>query len=297
MKDLKEAGVAHPTGNPVIPLVDKKPLVTKWQLKTREALLASSMWPSANNYGIRLDDLTVIDVDDGDPDDALKYLGIDTEPTGRVRTNRGYHLFFKGKTETSKFEGNGTKGDILSGNTRFVVGWEYPDGDIQELPSEWSPPRRAKTAGAGWEYPLLKDVPEGRRHKRFLSASHKLTAAGLTEGTVLAALRSENKLMAKPLPDKQIADTARDGFAFESARLAHPAQMAIYSPEELKLEGRKAKMGRFQRRSLGKAAPPPTSVDCNDRPLTFAEEAQSHYGHPKTGKTWSALGPMQPGRG
>ena len=290
MKDLKEAGIAHPTGSPVIPLVDKKPLVTKWQLKTREELLASSMWPSANNYGIRLDGLTVIDVDDGDPDDALKHLGIDTEPTGRVKTLRGYHLFFKGETASGRFEGNGTKGDILSGNTRFVVGWEYPDGDTQELPEGWAPQRKAKAkVKARWEYRRLRDAPVGERHDTAMDLGRKLARAGLPLYAVETYLVHENEMAVNPRPEDELRREARSAYAFVTEHELPPNPVKLYSPKEHSLETVDELMRQSQ--PLGPPPPPPepTALDENGNAITFAGESGFVFGRSEQGKSWVAV--------
>ncbi|BAJ50258.1 hypothetical protein CSUB_C0397 [Candidatus Caldarchaeum subterraneum] len=107
----------------VIPLVrgDKRPMVSEWQKKSREELFAVFREHSGCNIGIRLDSLTVLDIEHA----RLWRLFFETEPrelaskTWVSRTGGGgYHVYFKGSTTPSKADGYA---ELRSGEKQFVV--------------------------------------------------------------------------------------------------------------------------------------------------------------------------------
>lgn len=113
----------------VVPLVAKEngkaPLVKGWQ-KTRlskarfEALMGSN---GSTIYGVRLDHMVVLDLDEKDLDLVAhleERFGI---ASVKVETPRGFHLYYSGAPiDLPRLRQDGMRVDVLSGKKHYVVG-------------------------------------------------------------------------------------------------------------------------------------------------------------------------------
>lgn len=113
----------------VLPLVaeedGKAPLVKGWQKirlsKARfEALMATNR---STIYGVRLDGMVVLDLDENDTDLVARLEEIFGIASVKVATPRGFHLYYSGASvNLPKLRQEGMQVDVLSGNKYYVVG-------------------------------------------------------------------------------------------------------------------------------------------------------------------------------
>ena len=106
---------------PLVPLKGKQPFCTGW---ASDHVHTDSCWSVADAFGIRLDGLTVVDLDHIKNVDAeMRQIITDLE-TLTVMTPRGLHVYLRG--EVGGFSRRGL-GDVMSGKGRQVVAPDMPD--------------------------------------------------------------------------------------------------------------------------------------------------------------------------
>ena len=143
----------------VFPVTGKEPLVP-WK-ENKVLFVEDHPWDRATGYGVRLDNITVIDIDTKDPTVIQDYP--QPHETFTVSTNKGFHLYYRGPSESILHPGDAPV-DILSG-VRYVIGPGslHPDGAIYTIINDAS---MAPTALARDLLTFIFDLKPSKRKKQ-----------------------------------------------------------------------------------------------------------------------------------
>jgi len=150
---------------------------------------------TATGYGIRLHDMTVLDVDSDDVELTINLLIRFGVTTMRTRTpSGGFHLYYGGSVEAAlNLRAEGYPVDVKSGPNSFVVGpysrrpggkIYQPDVDplvVSDLCPLHAPPSVARSAR----------VREGSRHQHLLNYGRRLVREAATEDQLSEWLQEE----------------------------------------------------------------------------------------------------------
>ena len=280
-------------GHVVLPLTDKVCSVKHWNVLTT---FAPPQWRRANCYGVRLDDLTVIDIDDrGRVDDALAELGIDLGDTFTVRTPRGIHIYFGGATRTIRAEW----GEIKSTSGGYVVGpgCERSDGGtytvLHDQPIMPVPKTLHKTiqkpprdTGPLWE------LQEGDRHSTLFEAACGMTRLYFSQDVVAAAITKQNEELGHPLPDHEIDRIATRAYKLVESEARTNLRMAgLRKKLKVKQKSKKDDIEIHYPVSLDmeKSLAEPLLTGESDIPLLGRDQVHWIYGEHGIGKSQAVL--------
>ncbi|MBE0455552.1 MAG: bifunctional DNA primase/polymerase [Roseovarius sp.] len=112
----------------------KKPLLRGWadQRLTLSQVLGPMHRTGVAMYGVRLDDLAVVDCDTDDPDLVTELEARFGPSSVHVRTPRGRHLYYRLTGKAPNLRGEGLPVDIKTGPRAYVAGPHSmrPDGGI-----------------------------------------------------------------------------------------------------------------------------------------------------------------------
>lgn len=223
-------------GLKVVPVKDKKPLVPfadRQSLPTNiiEKLILDG---KANGLGLRLGDLTVIDIDDPDPSWVSKALARFGNTSVRVRTpSGGIHLYYAGQLERPpNLKDEGWPVDVKTGENQYVVcanswrvdgrsycveGNAVKDGPLPLiLDNDAAPaPLHRRLRGAAKPKSLEATgaiIPVGQRHDYLIGRAKLLARNIKSETALLDALRSVFELecdTSAPLETEELEEIAR----------------------------------------------------------------------------------------
>lgn len=178
------------------------------------------------NIGIRTgkeSNLLVIDVDGPAGVESLQQFG-DLPRTATVQTGKGQHLYFRWPDVADDIRskaGNLGKGLDHRANDGYVVappsqhvsGSEYkwlidPRGGIADLPPAILARLREKPVTK--TVPTVQGtIPNGTRDNTLTSLAGSMRRRGMSEASILAALREENKRCEEPLKDADLERIAK----------------------------------------------------------------------------------------
>lgn len=174
-------------GFPLIPLGaggdGKAPMAASWAgppLALRR-VLGPLYRAGSQVYGVRLDDLAVIDCDE-DNDDLVAAMEVRFGPSPvHVKTPRGRHLYYRAKGKAPNLRSEGLPVDIKTGPRAYVVGplSKRPDGGLY-LPAKGTLGKDAlpllghgdgpQSAIKGEEH-ANQSIPVGDRHNNLVKAA------------------------------------------------------------------------------------------------------------------------------
>jgi len=103
----------------------KEPMMRNWQttrlsLSTFEARMKAK---ASMTYGVRLNDMVVVDIDEKSPDLIVQLQARYGVASVIVETPRGFHLYYCGRPKNlPDLRQEGLSVDVLSGNQKYVVG-------------------------------------------------------------------------------------------------------------------------------------------------------------------------------
>ena len=207
----------------VFPTFQKAPVQgVMWKTQaTTETSNFRELWNQANGFGIVLDGLTVIDIDDPSVLESLPQV----EETLVVRTPRGFHAYLAGETQTKVGFVPGV--DIKSGSGSYVVGpgslfddkmyWIIFDRPIAYLGDQpallkWlgTEPNQSGTTPPPSSDDTFGKVYEGNRDNTMFRLACSMRSKGFSYEGVLAALLIQNEeVCVPPLSVRVIQEKAR----------------------------------------------------------------------------------------
>ena len=221
------------TGLYTFPVRGKHPLKDVFWKENHQ--YPEKVWRQATGYGVRLDDHSVIDVDDVSSRNRLE-AGMPS-PTGELKrvlpntllvsTPRGgLHIYLVGELHRQSLRG----GDLKSGDGSYVVGpgsWilqiSYSIDNMGEILSlttfadcnsasnvlnimGYEEDGAEKTEQPSEPSPV---VQKGQRNTALTSLAGSMRHLGFESDAILAALREQNKLVCvPPLPDHELTNMA-----------------------------------------------------------------------------------------
>ena len=263
----------------------KRVRVKGWQRLDAETLAEHDHWGDAGAaYGLRLDGLTCLDVDDIAAFDSE--VGFwDRQQTLIVTTGRGAHLIYRGESQS----GNYPWGSVKSGASHYIVGPESVRDDgvaykvasgtdpapVAEIPDLGEPVRVAAVDSDG-------PIEEGGRDNALTSIAGRLRRAGASAAAVEVHLAEINRERCKPpLSTADVKRIAQSVARYEPEReiskvkaAVKPAHDAAAAVADLLLEARPAPQ------------PPTVCADDDGHALLFGGQATAVYGRPGQGKSW-----------
>ena len=216
----------HKLGFSVIPLVGKKCSLRSWKYyqKRQPTLAKLKKWFFEKDQNIaivtgRISNLLVLDIDSEEARQKAEELGLWVE-TPRVKTGKGWHLYFKYREGVRNFVGEGElKGLDVRSDGGYVVAppsvhpetgatyrWEIPPNQVSfaelpELPFEKS----SKKALA----PLYEGVPEGQRNDSLAKLVGSWVRDGASLESCLRMALAWNSQNSPPLPESEVERTVR----------------------------------------------------------------------------------------
>ena len=306
-------GWAETLGTAALPVrAGKRPAVSRWTERTAESLHREQRWVGdVTAYGLRLDGLTVVDVDDRSQLPAvLDWLG--SPATLVVATPRGAHVYFRGEVPPAKY----SWGDVLSGPGRYVLGplSVRDDGGSYDLPDvyperpaplpacldESSPERAADLA-------LLGRLARGRCDDRpdwlAVMGAYRLRYGDSVEDELRAWSAASEAYDARTWrrdwrslkgPGDKPADAVTMAtvqmWADDDSGVPQVRVRAAQRPQEPEAGGdRWAEIMAMSRIDSVPGEPPPAVVSVAGTGLLFGGETTFLYGLPGTGKSWAAV--------
>ncbi|MCY4128096.1 MAG: bifunctional DNA primase/polymerase [Gammaproteobacteria bacterium] len=276
-----------------LPLEDKICRIKHWNVLTT---FADVQWAKANCYGIRLDDLTVIDIDKRSKiNDALAELDLRLGDTFTVETPRGIHIYYTGATRTVRAEWGEIKstsgGYVVGPNCTRSDGQSYSvlhDIDIAPVPKAihrliQQPP---KDSGPLWE------LQEGDRHSTLFEAACGMTRLYFSQEVVTNAIAHQNEELGHPLPDHEVERLARNAYQRVESEARTNLRMAGMR-KKLQIQNKRKKDGveiHFpvtlkMRKSLAE----PLVVGEHDIPILGKDQLHWIYGEHGIGKSQAIL--------
>ena len=213
---------AEKTGMPVFPTNDSAPVTNQdvfWtELATTDPdVWGQEVWELASGFGARLDNHTVIDVDDLNAVPNLPEM----ENTFVVKTAKGYHAYYKGTVPGHTAKLKLIPGiDFLTGADHYTIG----PGSLRRSGARYVIANDVEMASYPLQYAIhkwyddnvrfkssvkvksgdtddtvrLEVIPEGERNSRITSFAGALRRRGLHPDDIYAAVESYNKRVCKP---------------------------------------------------------------------------------------------------
>lgn len=185
-------------GNDITSVDYKKPLINWSKYQTRISTLSEVHLWETNVFGIVTGSLSKLLVLDIDYDILIPVLKDDAKSI-KIKTNRGWHIYYKWVSELdTKIT---TKTNIMEnadirGEGGYVVCWNTYLPDITELspPPQWLIdllPNKEKKLESGWVDKTLQEIKEGNRNDTFTRLAGSLRARGYSSGVIFDLLRSK----------------------------------------------------------------------------------------------------------
>ncbi len=184
-------------------------------------------WPTANiGFVPGRAGYVVIDVDGPEGERAAVALGLLAEPTLRVLTPRGFHLYFKhpggtiGNTPLAPhLDVRGDLGYVLLPPSRHPCGEVYRADKAAVLPLPPDTPARLTGNGHRRALPPLEAaIPDGQRNDTLFRLGAALRHYGASAAAIHAALRAENLARCRPpLPEDEVGRIAASAARYPAA--------------------------------------------------------------------------------
>lgn len=214
-------------GLPLLPLGGggdgKSPLLRSWagSALTLAHVLAPLHRTGSQVYGVRLDDLAVIDCDE-DSGDLVATMEVRFGPSPvHVKTPRGRHLYYRAASTVPNLRSEGLPVDIKTGPSAYVVGplSHRPDGGFYHpvkglLGKDALPPLRASQtpldAVAG--HRRADAIPVGHRHVTLVSEAMQMVEFVDSADELAAnleAVRDDLCADAETMPDSELGAIAK----------------------------------------------------------------------------------------
>ena len=212
----------------ILPVHGKKCVIDDWQLL---AQVPDDAWVDSTGYGVRLDGMTVVDIDDKRSYiPILEELSIAEGGTFTVQTRNGYHLYFKGIIPNSF---KTSWGEVKTGVGHYVVGpgSPHPDGgkyriihDQQLTSVPESLARMARLVVEVDDTPLWA-LQEGSRNMQLFKAACKMVEALFSRDAILAALKQQNSELVNPLRNKELSTIVKSAYKRVAANVLVTSRM------------------------------------------------------------------------
>lgn len=202
----------------------KEPLLRDWNVKRLgwDAFHRIMTKAGSTMYGIRLDDMVVLDIDVHD-DALVAQLEARFGPAGvSVRTPRGSHLYYRqGGVDIASLRGEYSSVDVKGGPGHYMVGagsvrpcggqYVPSGGELEETPLTVLHDRQGSPTKSRPRSPIPRNVgalvAEGHRHNYLLQEAVKLVAACETASELvdnLLYVRDENCAVPMTLDEKEV---------------------------------------------------------------------------------------------
>ena len=193
-----------------------------WQEGSGSKDASAFSWVGKNGYGIRLDNLVCVDIDN---ENVLQREGFPTDipSTTVVRSSRGLHLYYRGNTDTKSLKRFGYDVDVKSGNGAFMVGPGSLHKSLiryqlisEDQPQEFShspfkPWFEAVTASDKEQQSSIEHITtlhEGTRNDGLMRVMGYIFRYNLPKEAVEPIAKVLNHFLCDPpLPDKELENT------------------------------------------------------------------------------------------